>query len=159
MAIIKPNNNTISAITALPAAISTGVILQVVAGRVESETFTSSSTASDLLSVNITPSSTSSKILIIGSINAIRRDNTNGYLSCRITDGSSFNEKLTHAALYNNSTGHSRVGGVTGTFIQSPSTTSQITYKLQIWSPASASVGVCDNNDTNSTLTLMEIAG
>ena len=28
MAIIKPNNNTISAITALPAAISTGKILQ-----------------------------------------------------------------------------------------------------------------------------------
>ena len=30
MAIIKPNNNTISAITALPAAIPTGKILQVV---------------------------------------------------------------------------------------------------------------------------------
>ncbi len=30
MAIIKPNNNTISAITALPAAISTGKVLQVV---------------------------------------------------------------------------------------------------------------------------------
>ena len=29
MAIIKPNNNTISAITALPAAISTGKVLQV----------------------------------------------------------------------------------------------------------------------------------
>ena len=30
MAIIKPNNNTISAITALPAAIPTGKVLQVV---------------------------------------------------------------------------------------------------------------------------------
>ena len=30
MAIIKPNNNTISAITALPAAITTGKVLQVV---------------------------------------------------------------------------------------------------------------------------------
>jgi hypothetical protein len=29
MAIIKPNNNTLSAITALPAAITTGKILQV----------------------------------------------------------------------------------------------------------------------------------
>ena len=138
---------------------SPGKILQVVTGRTESETFTSSSTASDLLSVNITPSATSSKVLIIASVNAIRRDNSNGYLTCRVTDGSSFSEKLTHAALYNNSTGHLRVGGVTGTFVQSPSTTSQITYKLQISSPNNASVGVCDNNDTNSTLTLMEIAG
>ena len=32
MAIIKPNNNTISAITALPAAIPTGKVLQVVQG-------------------------------------------------------------------------------------------------------------------------------
>ena len=32
MSIIKPNNNTISAITALPAAISTGRVLQVVTG-------------------------------------------------------------------------------------------------------------------------------
>ena len=32
MAIIKPNNNTISAITALPAAISTGKFLQIVNG-------------------------------------------------------------------------------------------------------------------------------
>ena len=30
MAIIKPNNNTISAITSLPAAIPTGKILQIV---------------------------------------------------------------------------------------------------------------------------------
>ena len=30
MAIIKPNNNTISAITALPASITTGKVLQVV---------------------------------------------------------------------------------------------------------------------------------
>ena len=30
MSIIKPNNNTISAITALPAAITTGKVLQVV---------------------------------------------------------------------------------------------------------------------------------
>ena len=29
MAIIKPNNNTLSAITALPAAITTGKVLQI----------------------------------------------------------------------------------------------------------------------------------
>ena len=33
MAIIKPNNNTISAITALPAAITTGKVLQVVTNK------------------------------------------------------------------------------------------------------------------------------
>ena len=75
MAIIKPNNNTISAITALPAAISTGKILQVVHG---SNTYAASYTTdsgTDMLSADgvtwetsITPSSTSSKILTLETL-------------------------------------------------------------------------------------------
>ena len=66
MAIIKPNNNTISAITALPAAITTGKVLQAVtathstAVTVTGTTFTSSG-----LTASITPASTSNKILIL----------------------------------------------------------------------------------------------
>ena len=66
MAIIKPNNNTISAITALPAAITTGKVLQAVtathstAVTVTGTTFTSSG-----LAASITPASTSNKILIL----------------------------------------------------------------------------------------------
>ena len=59
MAIIKPNNNTISAITALPAAISTGKILQTVTAvdtAHRQTTSTSFVTASSSATVNITPS-------------------------------------------------------------------------------------------------------
>ena len=66
MAIIKPNNNTISAITALPGAIPTGKILQVVQDTLTSQFSTSSSTYADTgLTASITPSSTSNKILIL----------------------------------------------------------------------------------------------
>ena len=61
MAIITLGAN---AITALPTGLG-GKILQVVTGRTESETFTSSSTASDLLSVNITPSTTGLKATFV----------------------------------------------------------------------------------------------
>jgi len=57
MAIIKPNNNTISAITALPASISTGKVLQVVSVT-KTDTFTTSSSSfTDItgLTANITP--------------------------------------------------------------------------------------------------------
>ncbi len=67
MSIIKPNNNTISAITALPAAITTGRVLQVVNATdstIRSSTSSSFVTASNTLSLNITPSSTSNKIYL-----------------------------------------------------------------------------------------------
>ena len=65
MAIITLNNNSLSSVTSLPAAIATGKVLQVVqashAGQVQNTTTTYADTG---LSVSITPSSTSSKILI-----------------------------------------------------------------------------------------------
>ena len=55
MAIIKPNNNTISAITALPAAIPTGSVLQVVMGTTSTETRSSANSFSDTnLTANFT---------------------------------------------------------------------------------------------------------
>ena len=68
MAIIKPNNNTISAITALPAAISTGKVLQIQNTTATTQkTTTSSSSFVEAYTVDITPSATSSKILILFS--------------------------------------------------------------------------------------------
>ena len=66
MAIIKPNNNTISAITALPAAIPTGKVLQVVTVNDNTQYAAGSSGGVEYteLELSITPSATSSKILI-----------------------------------------------------------------------------------------------
>ena len=48
MAIIKPNNNTLSAITALPAAITTGKVLQVVQATDTTELSTTSTSLVDV---------------------------------------------------------------------------------------------------------------
>ena len=65
MAIVKPNNNTLSAITTLPAAIPTGKVLQVIHGStVTQATETSGSQTDTGLTASITPSATSSKIFI-----------------------------------------------------------------------------------------------
>ena len=56
MSIVKPNNNTISAITALPAAIPTGKILQTVTGETTTNTQVTSTSYTDTsLTANITP--------------------------------------------------------------------------------------------------------
>ena len=64
MAIIKPNNNTISAITALPTGLG-GKVLQVVQGNTATQVAHSTSYADTGLTASITPSSTSNKILIM----------------------------------------------------------------------------------------------
>ena len=58
MAIITLNNNSLSSVTALPAAISTGKVLQVVNASTTTQSASSSSTFADVtnLTAAITPS-------------------------------------------------------------------------------------------------------
>ena len=68
MAIIKPNNNTLSSITALPAAISTGKVLQAVTFTYSTQESTSSTSfVASSVTASITPSSSSNKVLIMVS--------------------------------------------------------------------------------------------
>ena len=156
--------NSIVPLDGLPVGASGGGIIQVVTNHVSTSLSESVGANTDgttkLLSVLITPTSTSSKILVIAQISGIRRDNSNGYMSARVTDGSSFTKKFGHAMMYTNGTSTLRIGSAGGSFLHSPSTTSQITYTLQFNSAAgSGGVVVGDNNDCVSSLTLMEIAG
>ena len=67
MAIIKPNNNTLSAITALPTGLG-GKILQIVQGTTSTQHDNSSTTPADIgLTVDITPASSSNKVLVMAS--------------------------------------------------------------------------------------------
>ena len=133
MAIIKPNNNTISAITALPAAISTGKVLQVVTATDGTNRSTTSQTFglnSSTLTLDITPSATSSKILITGSVMlyiassaarlTIFRDSTN--LASAISSEDSF---IT-------TDGDGKYLAVSGLhFLDSPNTTSSTNYQVR----------------------------
>jgi hypothetical protein len=133
MSIIKPNNNTISAITALPAAITTGKVLQVVQGVTTTNTqITSTSFTDTSLTANITPSSTSSKILILGSQNVQMERQTYEITTTMqlLRDSTQISIKTVGVG-----TGAANSQGCRDTFaivrLDEPSTTSQITYKTQ----------------------------
>ena len=154
------NNTSIGNVTALPAAITTGTVLQVVSAADGSERSTSSSSFSNVVSASITPSATSSKILIVCGLAGLRRDNGNAYIGARVTDGASFTKKFGHAMIYNGSSGALRIGSANASFLHSANTTSSKTYTVQFNSTAAnATIVVGDNGDSNSTITLMEIAG
>ena len=80
MAIITLNNNSLSSVTSLPAAISTGKVLQVVNQEEQTSYVSNSSSAADTgIGLSITPSATNSKILL--TTNFICRTPSNTYCS------------------------------------------------------------------------------
>ena len=142
MAIITLNNNSLSSVTSLPAGVG-GKVLQVVqashAGQVQNTTTTYADTG---LSVTITPTSSSSKILIIVSqaYENSRSSSDQALSGIRLLRDSTVIEQGP-----NDGTGDqphlmgSRGASADTTFaerynltmIDSPSTTSAITYKTQ----------------------------
>jgi hypothetical protein len=158
MAIITLGAN---AITALPASISTGKILQVKSTIKTDATSTTSTSYADItgLSVAITPSASSSKIFTLFNINVsntqLGRDDFIRLMrgSTAIVDPFNyFREGNSADFLYN----------ANGNFLDSPSSTSELTYKLQ-WKIESGTGylnrrGDHANVNTASSITVMEIA-
>ncbi len=163
MAIIKPNNNTISAITALPAAISTGKVLQVLQNTTSTEVTTSSTSfVAGGLSQAITPSSSSNKILIMCSTSAIHTATTSagGETLIRFYDGTTAIgdeyqvAKSRQDGSYNQEVG----GGGTAMFLYSPSSTSEVTINVYVRITNGSNGRICQAAH-GATLTLMEVAG
>ena len=157
MAIIKPNNNTISAITALPAAISTGKVLQVVTAKDTTErntTSTSFVTASNGLSVNITPSSTSNKVYVIVSTAVYNSADKAVFLTIY---KASTNLGNSNGLIRTIVSGSAAGGSSTCAILDSPSSTSQITYQVYVKTDSGGTLYL--NANTPGTITAFEIAG
>ena len=160
MAIIKPNNNTLSSITALPTGLG-GKVLQVVSTTKTDVFVTTSTSFTDVtgLSVSITPSSTSNKILVLSSIvwghNAY---NSGGHLQLNRGSSALSTYNLNFSGTY---TGNRSMASFN--YLDSPSSTSAQTYKIQVKADAE-NLGINRSNTStsdmgDSTITAYEIAG
>ena len=164
---VNPATNSIStamisdnAVTTAKISGSLGKVLQVITATDSTKRTTNSTsyvTASNTLSIDITPSSTSSKIFLIGSISVYQ---TNG-------------DAAPHLTIYRDSTelsGGTSLGGFRAgdgnqnmmfspiTHLDSPSSTSQITYQIYIKTGNGSTISFNEDSDT-STFTAFEIAG
>ena len=147
MALTKINNNTLSAITGLPAGVGGKVLqVQINANNTLSQASTNSTTFVDVNSVDVTltPSSTSSKIALWSNFNFDGGGNNQG-ITARLTynhSGISQTEVDTSYDDYNMS---STVGGsrITGWYTMmnylAPNTTNEITFRMQFASSGSYS--------------------
>jgi hypothetical protein len=176
MALTRLSNQSLTSLTALPAAISTGKVLQIVS-TTKTDTFTTTSSMVDItgLSVNITPSATSSKILILSAVNGSQEVGvTRGYLilkrdSTDIFIGDTAGSRFGGSGSFSSLAGSIASATVSTCFLDSPSTTSQITYKWQGGNKGNAGsfyINRTENDSDDATqirlassITVMEIAG
>ena len=137
----------------LPAGTG-GKVLQVITANNTSNQTTSSTSYVDAtnLSVSITPSSASNKILILFT-GTFQNDtsSTNSYLT--ILRGST-NLAVTNDYFILNSAGTRIIAGSATHFIDSPNTTSSTTYKIQIKAESTSNAIIF----ANSRITVLEIA-
>ena len=164
MALIKLNNQSLTAVSALPASVG-GKVLQVVNATTSTSTAITSTTFADTnLTASITPSSTSSKILVItSSVVDARSSNTQSGAGIQLVRDTTslFNDPNGDGFFINaaTSSGFSiLVGRLPVNYLDSPSTTNAVTYKIQGRVTVSGDTATFQNNSNVSMITLMEIA-
>ena len=142
------------------ANLQTGKILQVVYANTTTEKVVSSATFVDTgLSASITPSSTSSKVLVICEIASVGKAQSNTRVRLKLLKGSSDLITFLEEGGENGSNDANKVGNSGCTYLDSPNTTSEITFKVQMNSGAGSSYGQTGGSGATSTMTLMEVAG
>jgi hypothetical protein len=137
-----------------------GGVLQVVNATYSSQISSSSSTYADTnLTATITPKFTTSKILVCVQHNGCGKlSSTSAYIGCQVLRNSTSIALLAYSVGNNNSTSPNYIGGMGLDYLDSPATTSAVTYKTQFKSSANSASVYMQIDSEVSTITLMEIA-
>jgi len=134
-----------------------GKILQVVHGSTTTFFYTTSSTMADIgLSASITPSSSSNKILVFGNIGGIETSGDNYGGGELLRDSTVIIADIDRGIGF---TGDSTRQGTNSSFfiLDSPSSTSSLTYKVRFRIPAGGGNISTQTNGSRSAITLMEV--
>ena len=139
-----------------------GKVLQVVSASVGNVSTTSTSYADTGLTVDITPAATSSKVLVLVNMVGLSKGAQLSSINMVLVRDSTDILEFEALAGYTASTNENAVGGTGGTYLDSPSTTSATTYKVQ-WALAAGTtsyqIGAWYSGSIRplSTITVMEI--
>lgn len=147
------------------AGVTRNAVLQVVNYNLTSYAVSSSSStyADTGLTVSITPSATTSKILVLVSINGIYNASGANSTAIRLMRNATALTEIESVAGYMPGVTEKGVGGSSISYLDSPSTTSSTAYKIQIASTyATGTVyfnATGSGKNCTSSITVMEIAG
>ena len=142
------------------AGLPSGSVLQVVQAENSTQVSTATSTyVSTGLTATITPSATSSKILVCAQVNGVYKDGNNqAGVGIRLKRGSSEIKVLAIRAAGDSTTIES-IGTVGADIFDSPNTTSATTYSIDMKATGNVARAYVQVYGVTSSITLMEIAG
>ena len=184
MAVITSNALTGITTRMADASMSAGSILQVLSSH-KSDVWSGTSTsfqdidgtdqddAGSVWCVKITPSATSSKILIMYNVSIGSGGHDNIYTTTGLFRGSTqinhgdAGESSQPRGSHDGNNGQYKTTPTAGIYLDSPSSTSELTYKINVLSHSSTNYINRSGNDTNanyiqrvsSNITAMEVAG
>ena len=135
-----------------------GKIGQVLNTINSSEAASSSSTyATTGLNLSITPTATSSKVLVIVTQAGVGKNSSNTKCNLKLQRGTTDIHQFDSDAGYNAGTASNYVGSSSVCYLDSPNTTSATNYRTVFASSADSSNVSVNTNSSDSTITLMEI--
>jgi len=136
-----------------------GKVLQVKNILISTETVVSTNTYTDTgLTLAITPSATSSKILVLADCCGVgKQTNTTKARLKLLRDSTLIVDDFSKEAGSDNTTGPNKIGSVCTNYLDSPSSTSSVTYKVQLCSADNNALAQMGASGAKSTMTLMEI--
>jgi len=141
---------------------SSGRVLQVVSATYSTQTSNSTSTPADTgLTASITPSSSASKILVMVNQAGVEKDasNSGNGVDLFLQKNSSNLIKIGGYIGYTGTSIRNIIGSASCAYLDSPATTSAITYKTQFYNAGVNGAAVLVQSQAAvSTITLMEIA-
>ena len=147
--------------TIAAARLPAGSVLQVVNATYNTEITTASATYSDTgLTATITPTSVTSKILVLLNHNGCRKSAAaDTRLGIKLLRAGSAIVTVDEYVAWTGSTASSAVGSSSLSYLDSPATTSATIYKTQYNNVNAAGTTFLQVGNATSTITLMEIAG
>mgnify|MGYP007054320754 CR=1 FL=1 len=168
MALIKLGAN---AITALPAGVG-GKVLQVVTQNINTRPAISASSYQDTgLTLNITPSASSNKIYLIASISTSGSSSdynqSMAFFRGSTIIGAAANASNQIGSMSQSRTNNSIANSVILSFVDSPSSTSQLTYTVKLYGEAGithyinrtgSDADQAHKGRTTSTITALEVS-
>jgi hypothetical protein len=158
--ILNADINASAAIAGSKVDGSFGKVLQVVSfPESTAQSSTTALWADTLLTLNITPSYATSKVVVLLSINGCYKTGSSlAYLQLKLFRGATEIVSIDDQVAYDGTTASQGVGTVGLAYEDSPASTSAVTYKVRFRNAqGSGTVRINEAASTTSTITLMEI--
>jgi hypothetical protein len=135
-----------------------GKVKQVIFSQYSTSVTSTSTSWSDTgLQATITPTASTSQILIIVTITGIEKSGNTYYASKLLRNSTDILNYAEGRAGITSSTADNGIGSSSHTYLDSPATTSATTYKMQFQNRAGTGYVSTSNGGSNSTMTLLEI--